>query len=111
MRTTERKAALAAYRERKTAAGIYAVRCTQSGQAWVGGAPNIETIQNRIWFALRQGDSTNSLMQAAWSKAGADAFVFEVLETFDGETAQYPQGAALKQRLSDWQAKLGAEAA
>lgn len=111
MKSTDRKAALAAYRERKTAAGFFAVRCTATGQVWVGGAPNIETIQNRIWFALRQGASTNRLMQAAWSKAGADAFVFEVLETFDGDGATYPQGAAYKQLLADWQGKLGAELA
>ncbi|MET4276026.1 hypothetical protein ABIB68_004682 [Bradyrhizobium sp. F1.2.2] len=52
--TIDRKAAIAAYRERKTVAGIYVIRCAASGEAWIGQAPNLETIQNRIWFSLRR---------------------------------------------------------
>ncbi len=65
----DRKAAIAAYKERKTIAGIYVVRCAASGEAWVGQAPNLETIQNRIWFSLRQGSHTCRSLQAAWNDA------------------------------------------
>jgi hypothetical protein len=39
--STDRKAAIAAYKERKTVAGIYVIRCAASGGAWVGQAPNL----------------------------------------------------------------------
>jgi hypothetical protein len=32
----DRKAAVAAYKERKSACGIYALRCGPSGEVWVG---------------------------------------------------------------------------
>ena len=34
--STDRKAAIAAYKERKTIAGVFVVRCAASGEAWVG---------------------------------------------------------------------------
>ncbi len=52
--TSDRKAAIAAYKERKTVAGIFVIRSKASAQQWVGAAPNLEKIQNRIWFTLRQ---------------------------------------------------------
>jgi hypothetical protein len=38
MTETTRKAAVAAYKERKIAAGIYAIRCVASDQVWIGSA-------------------------------------------------------------------------
>ncbi len=55
MKTIDRKAAIAAYKERKPAVGIYLIRCRASGQCWIGASPTLETIQNRHWFTLRQG--------------------------------------------------------
>ncbi len=55
MNREQRKAALTAYRERKAVAGIYAVICHASGQRWVGRALDLGTVQNRLWFTLRQG--------------------------------------------------------
>ena len=49
----------------KTIAGIYAIRCKASPEIWVGQAPNLEKIQNRIWFSLRQGSHTCRSLQAA----------------------------------------------
>jgi hypothetical protein len=109
MKGAERKAAIAAYRERKVVAGIFAVRCVPTGKVWVGGAPNLETIQNRIWFVLRQNAGTNRALQSAWNEAGADAFAFEIVERLDEETSSYFQAAALKDRLQHWRSQLGAE--
>lgn len=109
MKTIDRKAAVAAYKEQKVAAGIYAVRCLPTGRVWVGSAPNLATIQNRIWFGLRQNAAGNRALQAAWNEHGAEAFAFEVVETLDEENSAYFQAAALKDRLKHWQAELGAE--
>jgi hypothetical protein len=68
--TSDRKAAIAAYKERKTFAGVFAIRCKASPQAWVGQTPNLEKIQNRIWFTLRQGSHTCRTcrrMDRAWA--------------------------------------------
>ena len=48
MKIDDRKAAIAAYKKRKSAAGIYAVRCAPTGESWIGQTLNLETIQNRI---------------------------------------------------------------
>ena len=51
----DRKAATAAYKERKSVCGIYALRCAPSGEVWVGYAGDMEKIRNRLDFILRSG--------------------------------------------------------
>ena len=53
MKGDDRKAAIAKYKQRKSVAGICAVRCAGSGETWLGQSLNLDTIQNRIWFTLR----------------------------------------------------------
>jgi hypothetical protein len=109
MKGAQRKAAIAAYKERKTVAGIYSVRCLPTGKLWVGSAPNPGTIQNRVWFALRQNAGGNRALQAAWNELGPEAFAFEVIERLDEESSPYFQAAALKERLQHWRTALAAE--
>ena len=85
MKTIDRKAAVAAYKERKTFPGIYAVRCSASGQVWVGQAGDITTIKNRVVFALQHGSHTNGILQGAWNSHGGDCF------TFCGSTKRRPE--------------------
>ena len=106
----DRKAAIAAYKERKTIAGIYVVRCASSGEAWVGQASNLETIQNRIWFSLRQGSHTCRSLQAAWTAHGPDGLTFEACERLEEEETLYIRDALLKERAQHWRAQLNAEA-
>ncbi|MCK1737759.1 GIY-YIG nuclease family protein [Bradyrhizobium sp. 138] len=104
-----RKAAIAAYKERKTIAGIFVVRCAASGEAWVGQAPNLETIQNRIWFSLRQGSHTCRSLQAAWTTHGEAGLTFAECERLDDEDSAYVRNALLKERLLHWRTELKAE--
>ena len=93
--TSDRKAAIAAYKERKTFAGVFVIRCKASPQAWVGQTPNLEKIQNRIWFTLRQGSHTCRTLQAAWTAHGPDSLTFEECERLEEEeTRLYPRCAA-----------------
>ena len=108
--TSDRKAAIAAYKERKTIAGIFVIRSLASAGRWVGQAPNLETIQNRIWFSLRQGSHTCRSLQAAWTAHGPDDLTFEECERLDDEETAYIRMALLKERLMHWRAALGAEA-
>jgi hypothetical protein len=106
MKSEDRKAAVAAYKERKSVAGIYVVRCATSGQAWVGQSPNLDTIQNRIWFSLRMGSHSNRDLQSAWSAHGADDFTFEAVERLDDEELAYVRDALLKERATHWRSIL-----
>lgn len=108
MKGDERKAVVAAYRERKVESGIYAVRCAPSGQIWVGRAPDLSTIQNRLWFTLRLGRNTHRSLQEAWNAYGVETFSFEVVERLEDEETGHVRDRMLKDRLLRWADKLGA---
>jgi len=110
MNGTDRKAAVSAYKERKTVAGIYAVRCTATSDCWVGQAPDLGAIQNRLWFTLKLGTAPHRSLQAAWNAHGADHFVFEELERMPEEALSFARAALLKQRLAHWRTELEASA-
>ena len=107
--TSDRKAAIAAYKERKTFAGIFLIRCQATAESWVGQTPNLEKIQNRIWFALRQGNHPCRSLQAAWTANGADSLAFEECERLEEEDTPYIRDALLKERALHWRSQLGAE--
>ncbi|HEV7260120.1 MAG TPA: GIY-YIG nuclease family protein [Bosea sp. (in: a-proteobacteria)] len=104
----DRKAAIAAYKERKVVAGVYRIRCLASGQFWVGQAPNLEKIENRLRFTLQQGTHRHRGLQEAWLRHGADTFVLEPVEQLEEETDPYLRDRSLKDRLTYWAAALGA---
>jgi hypothetical protein len=110
MKGMDRKAAVAAYKERKTVAGIYAVRCLATGEQWVGQAPDLGTIRNRLWFTLKLGTSPHRGLQAAWNAHGADNFVFEELERMPEEALSFARTALLKKRLAHWRTEPKASA-
>jgi hypothetical protein len=104
----DKKAAVAAYKERKPAAGIYLLRCASTGRCWAGRAPDLGTIRNRLWFSLRLGSNPHRDLQAAWLAAGADAFTFEPLEQLGDDIPAVAHERVLKERLAYWCEKLGA---
>lgn len=108
MDRNERKAATAAYKEKKVVSGIYAVRCLPPGQVWLGRAPDLATIQSRLWFTLRQGGHPHRLLQEAWSSYGAEAFEFEIIERIEDDEPAYARERRLKERLEHWLQRLQA---
>ena len=110
MRPEDRKAALAASRERKTAAGIYLLHCAPSGQRWVGRATDLASIENRLRFTLRHRSHSHRGLQAAWDAHGPEAFLLEELERLEEASLAYLRDRILKQRLDHWRGKLGVEA-
>ncbi|MGV6876040.1 GIY-YIG nuclease family protein [Pseudochelatococcus sp. B33] len=106
----ERKAAVAAYKERKVAGGVYAIRCDASGDIWVGQWSDIETIQTRIWFALRQGIHPRPDLLASWRQYGEVHFSFEVIEKIETDASPYIRDKNLKERALHWRIKLNAKA-
>lgn len=108
MKGDDRRAAIARYKERKAPAGVYAVRCAASGETWVGRTPDLDAIQNRLWFSLRMGSSTAGSLQAAWRAHGEDAFSLDVLERIDEESLAYLRDTRLKERVAHWRTLLSA---
>jgi len=110
MKGQDREAAVAAYKERKVVAGVYAVHCLPTGQQWIGHTPDLSTVQNRLWFTLRQGTNPHRSLQAAWRERGAQSFAFEEVERLEDETLGYVRDRVLKDRLIYWCAAFDAEA-
>jgi hypothetical protein len=108
--TQDRKAAIVAYKERKATPGIYLIRCTASGEAWVGSAPDLATIQNRHWFSLRQGGHTQPSLQQAWARHGEAAFGFEIVEAFAEPDSAPVSHSALRDHVRAWALRLQARA-
>lgn len=105
---TARKAAIAAYKERKPTHGVFAVICTATGQAWVGRSRHLDTHQNGLWFALRHGSSPHRSLQAAWNVHGQDEFKFEELERLRDDFPALTRPDELKRRQAIWMARLEA---
>lgn len=108
--TIDRKAAAAAFKERKPVPGVYAVRCEDAGALWLGQAADMTTVQNRHWFALRMGSHTNRAMQTAWASHGEAGFRFEMLEILPEDADGSALASQLRDGLKRWRAKLSAPA-
>ena len=103
-----RRAAIAEYKERKSVAGIYALRCAATGEAWVGETLDVDKIFNRLSTSLRWNGHPRPALQAAWNAHGAETFAFETLERMEEAPSAYARDAALKERRDFWREKLGA---
>jgi hypothetical protein len=105
--TARRKDLIREYKEKKPRPGIFAVRCSATGEAWIGTSRNLDTPKNGIWFQLRAGSYVNSELLAAWKTHGEDAFSFDTLEAVEDENVQMID-LLLKDRAAHWREKLGA---
>jgi hypothetical protein len=110
MNGEDKKTAISTYKKHKAIAGIFAVRCAATGQVWIGQSPNLDTIQNRIWFALRLGSHSNHDLQGAWATHGAENFSFETLERLKDEELSYVRDALLRERGTHWRSTLNGSA-
>ena len=106
----DRKQLVRDFKERKVAAGAFAVRCVPSGQVWVDVSPNLHNRQNSLWFSLRLGSHPNRALVQAWKDHGEAAFTYEVVEELpDAERSQWEMTNALKDLSARWREALSAE--
>ena len=110
MEKSERRAATAAYKERKAPAGVFALRCVATGEIWVGHAPDLDKIWNRLSFSLKTGGHPRRALQAAWRQHGEAGFAFERLETLEEPLDEPYLRSELEDRAAAWREKLGAAA-
>ncbi|KRB49548.1 hypothetical protein ASE02_17220 [Phenylobacterium sp. Root700] len=108
-----RREAIREYKDRKTPIGIFSLRCTATGQTWVGASRNLDGQRNSSFFSLRQGSHRNQGMQAAWkANGGEEGFEFSVVELLENdELGPLGRGSWLKERERYWLEALGAKPA
>jgi len=97
-----RKSSIDAYKRRKTIGGIYGILSLKLGTRWIGRAPDLSTIWNRLTFELRSGSCRYTTLQEAWKLNGADNLVFEVVEEIDAEELLFALERVMKERLEYW---------
>ena len=110
MTPQDKKAAIAAYKERKPAFGVFAVICGATGEAWVGASRHVDTQRNGLWFSLRQDSCRHPSLQAAWREHGEAEFRFEELDRLLPDYPEIGRMDELKRRQALWRERLRAEA-
>ena len=83
-----RKEIINAYKERKRRGGVYTVTNTRNGKYLIEHTMNLESAQNRFQFAVTSGIAFHPKFQQDWSRDGAQAFVFNVLEELEEKPDQ-----------------------
>ncbi len=100
----------AAYAERRTEAGVYPIRNTVTGRAFIGSAPDLAAMRNRLDF----GRSTGSVgvldlrMRPDALAHGMGSFEMEILDTLDLDPGAPPEDrrADLAALEALWREKL-----
>jgi GIY-YIG catalytic domain len=71
------------YKETPRPMGVFRIRNTVNGRAFVGSSTDLPSILNRHRAQLRLGAHRNRDFQADWNSLGADAFEFEILDELE----------------------------
>jgi hypothetical protein len=98
----QKKEAIGKFKETKSSPGVYAVKCTASGQVWVGSSRNLSASRNGIWFSLRTKGHRDDLLQRAWDAHGEPAFSYEVLEKLAEDVLPMEVADLLAQKKARW---------
>lgn len=106
MDKASRKAAKAAWAERRANWTIVAVRI--GDRAWVTLTPDPAALERRLGFGMRTGAGGAPGMRAAYGEAGA--VNVEALERLDTELSPLARERIGKERLAVWRERLGAVA-
>lgn len=87
--------------------GVFRVYNTVKDKSFVGTSRDLPAILNRHQAQLRMGAHVSSELQNDWNTMGADAFVFEVLDTLEPpETPGYDPSDDLRVLELLWLDKL-----
>jgi len=104
-----RKAAARNFKEQTPAIGIYAVRSTVSGHAWVGASKNLNAMKNSCWFQLRNRLHREQSLQREWDAQGEMAFLYEIVDRLDEDVHAIEIDDQLRDKRSIWAAQLNAQ--
>ncbi|MFN8588858.1 MAG: GIY-YIG nuclease family protein [Candidatus Eisenbacteria bacterium] len=77
----DRKAKKREYLETPRTVGLFRVCHRESGRWYIGSSADVPAMLNRQRFQLDMGSHPNPNLQRDWRRFGAEAFVFETLDT------------------------------
>jgi len=97
------------FKQRKIPRGIFVVRCSATGETWVGSSPNLASVRNSLWFQLGTGQYRNRPLQQAWQEHGEGAMTLDVLEPFDDEMSPLLLNDLLTEKKKEWVQRLQAQ--
>ena len=103
-----RRQAIRSYKQRQVDRGVFAIRFTATGEAWVGTSLDLSNAGNRERFFLRQGRHRDHALQACWTSHGEKSLVFETLETLSDDVPHMALRDELTSAAARWTAQLGA---
>ena len=103
-----KKESIRKFKERKPLVGVYALRCTATGNVWIGVSRNLEATRNRCWFALRNGMQLEKSLQEEWNAHGESSFEYEMLDAL-GDVHPLEVEDLLNAKRRDWLARLSAQ--
>lgn len=104
---SRRKELLQQYSERPPQDGVFALRNSITGEAWIGVSRNLDTQHNGLWARLSNGMLINKDVQASWKTHGETAFSYEIIERF-AESDPHVVERLRIERASHWREQLGA---
>lgn len=81
----QRKMLTAEYQERERSMGVYRITNEKNEKVFIGSSNNLDGLWNRERFILDMGTHMNKGLQQDWKQYGADAFHFEIVETYKPE--------------------------
>ena len=88
MDKNDRKAALAAYKQRKITGGVFQIVNIKTGRRLLMSDADLKGSENRFRFSQMTGSCTYGRLTADWLRFGAEAFRFETLEEMEKKEDQ-----------------------
>lgn len=88
MDKNDRKAALAAYKQRKITGGVFQIVNIKTGRRLLMSDADLKGSENRFRFSQMNGSCTYGRLTADWLRFGAEAFRFETLEELEKKEDQ-----------------------
>ncbi len=90
------------YKEAEIPAGVYQIKNTSNQKVFIGSSMNLNGMNGQR-FQLEMGSHRNKKLQQEWQEFGAEAFVFEVLETLKKkEEGYFDARGVLKKLEAKW---------
>lgn len=88
MDKNERKAAVAAYKQRKITGGVFRIANRETGRRLLMADLDLKGAENRFRFSQATGSCTYGKLSGDWARYGGTVFEFEALEEIEKKEEQ-----------------------
>lgn len=101
MDTSRRKELMSEWKNRRPEMGVIAIRCTQTGESFLGVCKDTRVGFNRHRFQLPAQLHPNKRLQALWNTYGEGGFAFQVARVLKYDDPAQDQTDALSKLLDE----------